>query len=78
MTSTPRLPVGPFRDWLNIRMDEYGHHSDVLADALGMESRRLYALLYEQKFVTLDVADRALCAMGDHIDALYPYEEQAA
>lgn len=55
-----RLPVGPFRRWLEGRLEYYDGSKKVLADATGLDERQIYRLLNEGDKVALDTVDRAL------------------
>lgn len=83
------LPIEPFRDWLwalvarerRLRVGAVPVSADdldptgIVAQRLGMQSRRLYALLRDQRVVSLSVADRALTVSGEpeRIEDLWPH-----
>ena len=58
-----RLPIGPFRDWLNERLGYYGT-PEMLAHAVKLDPRQVRRCLFESTRVSLDVVDRALIAEG--------------
>lgn len=75
--SSQLLPLEPFRVWLVRTLHE--HQLKDIADLAGVSERRLRAVLNrEQRHITLDVVDRCLTAIGDHLGEVYPYEESAA
>lgn len=64
VASGGRLPVGPFRDWMNERLRYYGGSVELLAQATGMNDRQVRRVLRESVSVNLDTVDRALIMEG--------------
>lgn len=58
-----RLPVGPFRRWMEERLDYYGS-LELLSKATGMSDRQVRRVLRESEMVALDTVDRALINEG--------------
>lgn len=70
-TSREKLPVAPFRKWLQFLVEKSmarGHTEDAakgrVSDALGCSSRRLYSWLKEYGFVDYCTVDRAASRHG--------------
>lgn len=53
---------------------------NIVSSDLGISGRRLYGVLHQQQYVTLDFVDRVLTNYGGStmLDDLYPYEEPDA
>ena len=84
--TAPRVPIGPFRQWLMVYMEKRQLTIGELAVELRMVERRVRSVLnQEQEQVEIDVVDRALLSSlalvqvdGElvvTIDQLYPYTE---
>ena len=58
-----RLPIGPFRKWMEGRVAYYGEVG-LVAQATGMAERQVYRVLHEGESVALDTVDRALITEG--------------
>ena len=58
-----RLPVGPFREWMERKLDYYGEVA-LLAQATGLDDRQVRRVLREADTVALDTVDRALINEG--------------
>lgn len=59
-----RLPIGPFRDWMERRLAFYGGSMELLAKATGLPDRQVRRVLREADSVALDTVDRALINEG--------------
>lgn len=59
-----RLPVGPFRAWMERRLAFYGGSMELLAKATGLDDRQIRRVLREADSVALDTVDRALINEG--------------
>lgn len=70
-----RLPIGPFRDWLNERLEHYGS-LEVLAQATGVDPRQIRRCLHESQKVSLDLLDKALISEGSTPLWALPYTEE--
>ena len=58
-----RLPIGPFRKWMEGRVAYYGEVG-LVAQATGLPERQVYRVLHEGESVALDTVDRALITEG--------------
>lgn len=58
-----RLPVGPFRKWMEMKLEYYGG-VELLAQATGLADRQVRRVLREADTVALDTVDRALINEG--------------
>ena len=59
-----RLPIGPFRDWMERRLAFYEGSVELLAKATGLPDRQVRRVLREADSVALDTVDRALINEG--------------
>lgn len=59
-----RLPIGPFRDWMERRLAFYDGSVELLAKATGLPDRQVRRVLREADSVALDTVDRALINEG--------------
>ena len=64
-TTGGRIPVKPFRKWLEEKLQFYEGSTGLLALATGLDERQVYRILHkETKLVALDVVDSALVTEG--------------
>lgn len=64
-TTGGRIPVKPFRKWLEEKLRFYEGSTGMLALATGLDERQIYRVLHnETKMVALDVVDKALVTEG--------------
>lgn len=68
-----RLPIGPFREWLNCEIEARGSMA-LVGDLAGIAERTIYRWLNEADNVEIDSADRVLCACDqpEVLRELYP------
>lgn len=59
-----KLPVGPFRAWLEGRLAYYGDSTELLGIVTGLGDRQIRRILRENKTISLDLVDRALIKEG--------------
>lgn len=59
-----RLPIEPFRAWLEERLEHYDNCIEDLSRAIDVDSRQLRRLLRESTWVALDTVDRAVLTEG--------------
>lgn len=59
-----RLPIGPFRDWMERKLAYYEGSVELLAQATGLPDRQVRRVLREADSVALDTVDRALINEG--------------
>lgn len=59
-----RLPIGPFRDWMERKLAYYEGSVELLAQATGLPDRQVRRVLREADSVALDTVDRALIKEG--------------
>jgi len=79
----PRLPVGPFQQWVRTRLAMPGESIQSLAAHTGLSVRRLADIRDGlQATVRVDTVDRALLYSPTHLQELYPelyvFEEREA
>lgn len=70
----PRLPIGPFSEWLAVKYEEYGRNSLLLAGVVGMDSSLVHRYKEgKQDRVSIDTVDKALTREGStFLFQLYP------
>lgn len=77
----PRLPIGPFREWLHNEI-EARQSAVVVSELTGVDGRTMNRWLRESNSVGLDLVDRMLCGCDqpEVLRDLYPelYAEEVA
>ena len=67
----PRLPIEPFRTWLERQLHDCDDMLSVLSTRIGVDESRIRAWLRDTQQIRLADAERAVCAAGDHITEVY-------
>lgn len=80
MPQKPDMPLAPFQRWLGHKTDQMGTRA--VADMIGVDEARIRRVqrgdydsrgrAYKMEYVTLDLVDRWVTALGDHYLELYP------
>jgi hypothetical protein len=64
MAGGGKLPIEPFRAWLEERLEHYDGSTETLGQVIGLDDRQVRRLLRESSTVALDTVDRALITEG--------------